>query len=218
MRITLLTSVALAALLVAGSASAQRHDGHGNRAPAATGAPTQLVHPGGGRAGRAMHGMAGREMHGRVQHGQSILRGTAPRSTVRFGADRDQHGRDQHGGPAVITPDATGPRNTHGTMQSGGGRGGAHHDWSRYHRTVTASHRYHFGTYRRPRGWVDRRWAVGAFLPSLFWAQQYWINSYYDFGLPPPPPGARWVRYGSDALLIDDYTGEIIQVVYGIFY
>ena len=36
--------------------------------------------------------------------------------------------------------------------------------------------------------------------------------------LDPPPPGTVWVRYGNDALLIDRYSGEVIQVVYGIFY
>ena len=34
----------------------------------------------------------------------------------------------------------------------------------------------------------------------------------------PPMPGTVWVRYGDDALLIDRYTGEVIQVAYGIFW
>ena len=34
----------------------------------------------------------------------------------------------------------------------------------------------------------------------------------------PPPPGTVWVRYGRDALLIDRYTGEVIQVEYSVFY
>ena len=33
-----------------------------------------------------------------------------------------------------------------------------------------------------------------------------------------PPYGAIWVRVGDDALLIDQYTGEIIEVDYGVFY
>jgi hypothetical protein len=33
-----------------------------------------------------------------------------------------------------------------------------------------------------------------------------------------PPPGTVWVRYGSDAVLIDRDTGEVIRVVYNIFY
>ena len=59
---------------------------------------------------------------------------------------------------------------------------------------------------------------LGAFLPSLFYTHNYWIDDYVDFDLDDPPPGTVWVRYGSDALLIDEYTGEVIQVVFGIFY
>jgi Ni/Co efflux regulator RcnB len=55
-------------------------------------------------------------------------------------------------------------------------------------------------------------------LPSIFWANNYWINDYYDYGLGAPPPGTVWVRYGSDAILIDRYTGEILEVVYDQFY
>ena len=43
--------------------------------------------------------------------------------------------------------------------------------------------------------------------------------TYYGYyGLPYPPPGTVWVRYGDDALLIDQYTGEIVEVIYGLFY
>ena len=33
-----------------------------------------------------------------------------------------------------------------------------------------------------------------------------------------PPYGYVWVRYGDDALLVDVDTGEILRVVYGVFY
>jgi hypothetical protein len=33
-----------------------------------------------------------------------------------------------------------------------------------------------------------------------------------------PPYGYEWVCYGDDALLVNVYTGEILQVVYGLFY
>jgi Ni/Co efflux regulator RcnB len=48
--------------------------------------------------------------------------------------------------------------------------------------------------------------------------QDYWLTDFYDFGLTPPPPGTVWVRYGDDALLIDEYNGEVIQVAYNVFY
>jgi len=90
--------------------------------------------------------------------------------------------------------------------------------WRSQHRSYRPSHRYHAPRYRRPHGWYYRRWSFGDFLPSLFWSNQYWIGNYGLYDLPPPPPGAVWVRYGDDALLIDRYSGEVIDVVYGIFY
>jgi hypothetical protein len=71
--------------------------------------------------------------------------------------------------------------------------------------------------FRYPRGWGYRHWSIGAFLPLLFLADTYYID--YDWiGLPPPPYGTRWVRYGPDALLVDTYSGEIVDVVYNVFY
>ena len=87
-----------------------------------------------------------------------------------------------------------------------------------YHRTFSAPHRFRAPAYQRPSGWSYRRWSYGDFLPSLFWGQQYWLNDFNDYDLPPPPPGTVWVRYGSDALLIDRYSGEIITVEYSVFY
>lgn len=93
-------------------------------------------------------------------------------------------------------------------------------NWARYNRNFNASRRFQYrgGYYRRPAGWYYRRWSFGDFLPSLFWASNYWINDYFYYDLMPPPPGTVWVRYGDDALLIDRYSGEIIQVEYGIFF
>ena len=91
-------------------------------------------------------------------------------------------------------------------------------DWRQYERNSYAQHRFRFGTYQRPHDWRYRRWTYGEFLPSFYWGQNYWLNNFATFGLPFPPPGCVWVRYGDDALLIDRYTGQIIQVVYGLFY
>lgn len=57
----------------------------------------------------------------------------------------------------------------------------------------------------------------GQRLPSLYFARDYWLTNYVSFGLIAPPDGFIWVRFGPDALLIDQYTGEIVQVQYGIF-
>ncbi len=93
-----------------------------------------------------------------------------------------------------------------------------HRDWGRFQRNTFAQHRFRFGGYERPQGFYYRRWGYGEFLPRLFWSQNYWLNDYGYFGLPYPPAGCIWVRYGDDALLIDRYTGEIVSVEYSLFY
>jgi hypothetical protein len=69
-----------------------------------------------------------------------------------------------------------------------------------------------------PPGWGYQRWLVGAFLPPVFLVRDYWYPDWDLIGLPPPPPDYQWVRYGSDLLLVDLTTGEVIDVVYDVFY
>jgi Ni/Co efflux regulator RcnB len=87
-------------------------------------------------------------------------------------------------------------------------------------RNISARHHYHYrgGDYRGPNGYSYRRWTYGEDLPSIYFVQDYWITDYSDYGLQDPPYGCTWVRYGDDALLIDEDTGEILEVVYGQFY
>ena len=85
---------------------------------------------------------------------------------------------------------------------------------------VTASRHFHYrgGAYRGPAGYSYRRWSYGQTLPSIYFAQNYWIDDYSYYGLAYPPEDAVWVRYGPDALLIDRDSGAILEVVYGQFY
>ncbi|MBO0717390.1 MAG: RcnB family protein [Rhizobiales bacterium] len=69
-----------------------------------------------------------------------------------------------------------------------------------------------------PPGWGYRRWEVGAFLPPVFLIPDYWYPDWELIGLPPPPPDYQWVRYGSDLLLVDLTSGEVIDAVYDVFY
>jgi Ni/Co efflux regulator RcnB len=69
-----------------------------------------------------------------------------------------------------------------------------------------------------PGGWGYRRWGVGQFLPGAFLTQSYFIGNWGAYGLGPPPPGLQWVRYGPDALLVNVYTGQVVDTVYGVFW
>jgi len=119
-----------------------------------------------------------------------------------------------------------GPSHGNNTMMMGGHNAAAGHnppnrnfDRHTYQRNFVAPRRFHaHNDYVRPHGWYEHRWVFGEILPALFWSQDYWLNDYYDYGLGDPPPGFVWVRYGSDALLVDQNTGEVLQVEYDVFY
>ena len=76
----------------------------------------------------------------------------------------------------------------------------------------------HLSPFVYPPGYAYRRWAVGAVLPPLFLAPAYYYTDWATLGLDPPPPGAQWVRYGPDLLLVDVATGNVIESVPDVFY
>jgi Ni/Co efflux regulator RcnB len=90
-------------------------------------------------------------------------------------------------------------------------------DRAAYQHNFQAARVYHVGPYRRPPGWVDRRWGYGQILPRAFWAPQYILADYWLFGLEIPPAGYEWVRVGNDAMLVNIANGEILQAEYGVF-
>ncbi|HEY5409083.1 MAG TPA: RcnB family protein, partial [Caulobacteraceae bacterium] len=94
-------------------------------------------------------------------------------------------------------------------------RGQGQDRYRSYQRNTTAQRRFRLPEYRWPQGSAYRRFSYGQILPRIFFGQNYWLYDYSNYGLPYPPPGAAWVRYGPDALMIDRSTGEIIEVVYG---
>jgi Ni/Co efflux regulator RcnB len=87
-----------------------------------------------------------------------------------------------------------------------------------FQRNVTATRRFRAGTFRAPPGWQYRRWTYGESLPMAYWAPAYWITNFSLYDLDRPPLGSDWVRNGPDALLVDTTTGEILEVVYNVFY
>lgn len=72
--------------------------------------------------------------------------------------------------------------------------------------------------YYWPSGYGYRTWYPHEYLPFVFLNATWFLNNYYYYDLPVPPYGYRWVRYGPDALLVNVYSGEVIDVVYGVFY
>ena len=78
--------------------------------------------------------------------------------------------------------------------------------------------RYRGFAYYPPRGYYIRHWGFGDIVPRSWWGPDYRLNDWWSYGLPIPPVGYEWVRVGDDALLIDIYSGRVVQVAYDIFY
>lgn len=113
------------------------------------------------------------------------------------------------GGP-MAGPHPIGPPNGVATGPRPGGPG----QFNYRGRTFTGVHAAPFAY---PSGWEYRRWAVGAALPPIFLTQDYFYPQWAALGLDPPPPGFQWVRYGPDMLLVDVNTGDVAEVIYGVF-
>ncbi len=77
--------------------------------------------------------------------------------------------------------------------------------------------RVHAPPFAYPRGWGYRQWSIGARLPPLFLAPAYFYPGWAALGLQAPPYGYDWVRYGPDLLLVNLTTGDVEDVVYGVF-
>jgi Ni/Co efflux regulator RcnB len=59
----------------------------------------------------------------------------------------------------------------------------------------------------------SRRWARGQYLPREY--RTYVVREYIDYGYPPPPPGAHYVRVGQDTYLTQIATGLVLNALIG---
>ena len=98
-----------------------------------------------------------------------------------------------------------------------GWRNDGRYDWRSYRD-------YNRGLYRLPRYYPPARWSygyrrfsIGYRLDTFLFAPQYWISDPYSYRLPDVWGPYRWVRYYDDALLVDVDTGQVVDVIYGIF-
>jgi hypothetical protein len=91
------------------------------------------------------------------------------------------------------------------------------YDWQRYR--YSNRNIFHVGPYYSPyRGYGYNRFSIGIFLDPFFYGQQYWIGDPWQYRLPPAYPGTQWVRYYNDVLLVDVYTGEVLDTIYDFFW
>jgi len=201
-----LVSAAIIGLIAASPALAQDREHHDQAAPP----HAEQRGPQGGGAPHAQ------------PHAAPAPRSAAQAQPQRGGPPRGQEARGQARPAPNNAPNNAMRGNARpGNNAPANAMRGPNRDFSsarNYHQNFNASRRFHGPAYRPPQGYYARRWTWGMTLPGLFWGQQYWLTNYSAYDLPPPPFGTTWVRVGADALLIDQTSGMIIEVDYGVFY
>ena len=90
------------------------------------------------------------------------------------------------------------------------------YDWHKHrnrHRSL-----FHLGFYFDPFGWGYNPYQIGWRLWPSYYSSRYWINDPWQYRLPYAPPGTRWVRYYDDAILVDTWSGQVVDVIYNFFW
>jgi len=103
-----------------------------------------------------------------------------------------------------------------GTRWSTGWRNDHRYDWYNWrsrHRSL-----FHFGFYTDPFGWGYQPYSIGWRLWPSYYGRNYWINDPWQYRLPYAPPGYRWIRYYDDAVLVDTFSGEVVDVIRNFFW
>jgi hypothetical protein len=159
-----------------------------------------------------------------VQQVQQVRRGNRhnDRNDGFVGAIR-QVGEDARDGVVVHRGDG----NHDGDHRWDGDRDGRHRwdrDWRRNSRYDWYSYRNRYGSlfrlgrYYDPYGWNYRRFSIGFDLWPSYYGSNYWLNDPWQYRLPPAYGPYRWVRYYDDALLVNIYTGQVVDVIYNVFW
>jgi hypothetical protein len=90
------------------------------------------------------------------------------------------------------------------------------YDWSNYRNRYRSIFR--LGRYYDPYGWGYRRFSIGFSLWPSYYGSSFWLNDPWQYRLPPAYGPYRWVRYFDDALLVDIYTGRVVDVIHNVFW
>jgi Ni/Co efflux regulator RcnB len=91
------------------------------------------------------------------------------------------------------------------------------YDRRHYPSVYRSPRRYRGPVWTPPIGFYSRSWVFGDTLPRGWYGSNYRID-WWSYGLPIPPVGYEWVRIGDDAVLVDEFTGRIVQVVPNLFW
>jgi hypothetical protein len=154
--------------------------------------------------------------NGQVLSQQRDIRRTRSRSIIGQVIEQDRERR----GEVVVQRD----RDRRDSSRYSGGsrqwshqwRGDRNYDWRHYrdrNRSV-----FRLGNYWDPYGSSYRRFSIGFSLFPNYYQSNYWLDDPWMYRLPPAYGPYRWVRYYDDALLVNIYTGQVVDVVYSFFW
>ena len=90
------------------------------------------------------------------------------------------------------------------------------YDWRGYRGRYSSL--YNLSPYYDPYGWGYRRFSIGVSIGSGYYGSNYWLNDPWSYRLPPAYGPYRWVRYYDDALLVNIYTGQVVDVINNFFW
>lgn len=99
---------------------------------------------------------------------------------------------------------------------SGQWRSDRRYDWRR-HRDHNRS-LFRFGRYYDPYRYGYRRFSVGYNLWPSYYGSNFWLNDPWQYRLPPAYGPYRWVRYYNDALLVNIYSGQVVDMIHNFFW
>lgn len=118
--------------------------------------------------------------------------------------------------PGTQPPPPSMPRTSLPVEWNTAWRSNSSYDWHNYrdrHRSL-----FHLGFYYDPFGWGYQPYMIGWRMWPSYYSSQYWLNDPWMYRLPYAPPGYRWVRYWDDAVLVDMWSGQVVDVIYNFFW
>ena len=99
---------------------------------------------------------------------------------------------------------------------NGSWRNDRSYDWRDYRNRYSSL--YNLSNYYDPYRNSYRRFSIGISLWPDYYSSRYWLSDPSQYRLPPAYGPYRWVRYYDDALLVDIYTGQVVDVVHSFFW
>ena len=118
--------------------------------------------------------------------------------------------------PAPPPPTATATKNSPAPKWATHWRGDNRYNWRDYRRRNWLL--FQLGLYLDPFGWSYNRWTTGWRLWPSYYHRSYWLDDPWMYRLPYAPYPYKWVRYWNDALLVDTFTGRVVDVEYDFFW